>query len=115
MREIPTFLQRMKEILSKTCITQKYVLYLYQQQRQYKQQYFLTFNNITMKANNEYTIQGYEGLILVPEPSMHLFEVWCKVWQDGKREPEKDGYFYKGALVPAKSQCKSFDVTNLRG
>lgn len=43
------------------------------------------------------TVIGNENLTLIPE-GCGMFEIWCKVWENGKRNPKKDGYFLKSVL-----------------
>ena len=47
--------------------------------------------------SKQLTVKGFESLTLKPE-SYGMFEVWCKVWENGKRAPHKDGYFLKTTL-----------------
>ena len=43
------------------------------------------------------TVKGHENLTLKPI-GWGVFEIWCKVWEDGKRNKFKDGYFLKSVL-----------------
>lgn len=43
------------------------------------------------------TVIGRENLKLKPQ-GWGMFEIWCKVWENGKRAKEKDGYFLKSTL-----------------
>lgn len=45
----------------------------------------------------ELTVIGHENLTLKPT-GWGMFEIWCKVWEDGKRNKSKDGYFIKSTL-----------------
>ena len=53
------------------------------------------------------TVKGHENLTLKPI-GWGMFEIWCKVWEDGKRAKHKDGYFLKSVLKvkPAASRSK---------
>ena len=45
------------------------------------------------------TIKGNENLTLKPKDTgMNIFEIWCEVWEDGKRNKAKDGYFLRSCL-----------------
>ena len=43
------------------------------------------------------TVKGYENLTLKPQ-GWGMVEIFCKVWEDGKRNKSKDGYFLKSTL-----------------
>jgi predicted Rdx family selenoprotein len=43
------------------------------------------------------TVEGHENLTLKPQ-GWGMFEIFCKVWEDGKRNKDKDGYFPKSVL-----------------
>ena len=54
-----------------------------------------------MKTVKKYKIKGYEDkdLFVIPEGNTTITEVWCKVYKDGKRAKELDGWFIKKTLV----------------
>ena len=43
------------------------------------------------------TVKGHENLTLKPS-GWGMFEIWCRVWVDGKRDKSRDGYFLKSEL-----------------
>lgn len=43
------------------------------------------------------TVKGHENLTLKPQ-GWGMFEVFCQVWEDGKRNKSLDGYFLKSTL-----------------
>lgn len=46
--------------------------------------YFIIMKNLKIK--------GTENILLKTD-SIGYLETWCKAWVDGKRTPERDGYF----------------------
>ena len=47
------------------------------------------------------TIIGHEYMTLKPQ-GWGMFEIYCKVWEDGKRVKDKDGYFFISTLKVKK-------------
>ncbi len=47
------------------------------------------------------TVKGHEELTL-EAVSWGMFEIFCKVWENGKRNKDKDGYFVKSTLKVIK-------------
>ena len=43
------------------------------------------------------TVKGHEYLTLKPD-GWGMFEIWCEIWENGKRNKSKDGYFLKSVL-----------------
>lgn len=53
--------------------------------------------NLKINTMKNLTVKGNENLTLKPEGG-GMFEIWCKVWEGGKRNKSKDGYFLKSIL-----------------
>lgn len=53
------------------------------------------------KEMKNLTVKNHEYLTLKPL-GWGMFEIWCKVWENGKRNPKKDGYFLTSQLKVKK-------------